>query len=409
MLSGDGWLARVKPRRSTLSAGAARLVAELAGRHGNGRIELTNRGNLQLRGIAEASLRPLAGALVAAGLAGADPGVERRRNLLCPPLLGHDPALDPRLPALIAALEAVQADPALEAIPGKVGLALDGGGVLPTGMSRADILLRAEGEALRLCLDGGTETALCAWEEAAPAVSRLLRRFAGARGLAGPPKRLRELVRREGAAALLRGAGLVPRPALPAPAVAARPGFLPLGPSGESGAFLLGLPLGHVSAPRLAALAGLAERHGDGTLRLTPWRLLAIPGVAAGAAPRLGEAVAAAGGIARREDPLLRIRACPGLRGCASASVDTEADAAALAARGLPRAGLLHLSGCAKGCAHPGPAAVTLVGEAGRYGLRRDGTAREAPERGGLSIAEVADWLLGAQDGDAREAARGAA
>jgi precorrin-3B synthase len=89
--------------------------------------------------------------------------------------------------------------------------------------------------------------------------------------------------------------------------------------------------------------------------------------------------------------------------------VDTEADAAALAARGLPRAGLLHLSGCAKGCAHPGPAAVTLVGEAGRYGLRRDGTAREAPERGGLSIAEVADWLLGAQDGDAREAARGAA
>ncbi|MDT8267566.1 hypothetical protein RQ832_30265, partial [Roseomonas sp. DSM 102946] len=97
------------------------------------------------------------------------------------------------------------------------------------------------------------------------------------------------------------------------------------------------------------------------------------------------------------------IRACPGLRGCASASVDTEADAAALAGRGLPRTGLLHLSGCAKGCAHPGPAAVTLVGEAGCYGLRRDGTAREAPERRGLSIAEVTDWLLGAQDRAARE------
>ncbi|MDT8267262.1 precorrin-3B synthase, partial [Roseomonas sp. DSM 102946] len=107
---------------------------------------------------------------------------ERRRNLLCPPLLGHDPALDPRLSALAAALEAVQADPALEAIPGKIGLALDGGGALPPGMSRADILLRAEGEALRLWLDGGAETALCPWEEAAPAVSRLLRRFAGACG-----------------------------------------------------------------------------------------------------------------------------------------------------------------------------------------------------------------------------------
>ncbi|MDT8278280.1 precorrin-3B synthase [Roseomonas mucosa] len=407
MRSGDGWLARVKPRRSTLSAGAARLVAELAGRHGNGRIELTNRGNLQLRGIAEAGLPPLAGALVAAGLAEADPGVERRRNLLCPPLLGHDPALDPRLSALAAALEAVQADPALEAIPGKIGLALDGGGALPPGMSRADILLRAEGEALRLWLDGGAETALCPWEEAAPAVSRLLRRFAGACGSAVPPKRLRDLVRRDGAAALLREVGLAPLPAVPAPAAAARPGFLPLGPSGEAGAFLLGLPLGHVGAAGLAALAGLAERHGDGTLRLTPWRLLAIPGVAAGGAPALAGAIAAAGGIARHEDPLLRIRACPGLRGCASASVDTEADAAALAGRGLPRTGLLHLSGCAKGCAHPGPAAVTLVGEAGCYGLRRDGTAREAPERRGLSIAEVTDWLLGAQDRAAREAAQG--
>ncbi|UPG71222.1 precorrin-3B synthase [Roseomonas gilardii subsp. gilardii] len=413
MRSGDGWLVRVKPRRAILTAGAARLVAGLAERHGNGRIELTNRGNLQLRGIAEAGLAPLAGALAGAGLADADPGVERRRNLLCPPLLGHDPALDPRLPGLIAALEAVQADPALEALPGKFGLALDGGGVLPLDASRADILLRAEGEALRLCLDGGADTALCPWGEAAPAIARLLRRFAAACGGAGAPKRLRELVRREGAAALLREAGLVPRTAPPAPAAGARPGFLPLAPGrgAARGAFLLGLPLGHLTAPRLAALAGLAERHGDATLRLTPWRLLVIPGVAARDASHLAGAVARAGGIADAGDPLLRIRACPGLRGCASASVDTEADAAALttllAGRGLPRAGLLHLSGCAKGCAHPGPAAVTLVGEAGGYGIRRDATAREAPERRGLSIAEVADWLLGAQDGAAPGAAQG--
>ena len=169
------------------------------------------------------------------------------------------------------------------------------------------------------------------------------------------------------------------------------------------GAFLLGLPLGRLGAAQLAALGGIAERFGDGTLRLTPWRLLVIPGVLARDASRLAGAVAAAGGIADAGDPLLRIRACPGLRGCANAGVDTEADAATLAARGLPRAGLLHLSGCAKGCAHPGPAAVTLVGEApggevGCYGIRRDATAREAPERRGLSIGEVADWLLGAQD-----------
>ena len=78
MRSGDGWLARVKPGRATLTAGAARLVAALAAGHGNGRIELTNRGNLQLRGIAEAGLRPLADALVGAGLADPDPGRAQR-------------------------------------------------------------------------------------------------------------------------------------------------------------------------------------------------------------------------------------------------------------------------------------------------------------------------------------------
>lgn len=407
MRSGDGWLARVKPGRATLAAGAVRLVAALAARHGNGRIELTNRGNLQLRGIAEAGLRPLADALVGAGLADPEPGVERRRNLVCPPLLGHDPALDPRLPTLIAALEGALADPALEAVPGKFGLALDGGGALPLDASRADILLRAEGGALRVLLDGAVETALCSWEEAVPAVSRLLRRFAAARGRVPEgveePRRLRDLVRREGGAALLREAGLLPGAAGADPGSAARPGFLPTASDGRMGAFLLGLPLGRLGAAQLAALGGIAERFGDGTLRLTPWRLLVIPGVLARDASRLAGAVAAAGGIADAGDPLLRIRACPGLRGCASAGVDTEADAATLAARGLPRAGLLHLSGCAKGCAHPGPAAVTLVGEApggevGCYGIRRDATAREAPERRGLSIGEVADWLLGAQD-----------
>ncbi|RWF68806.1 MAG: precorrin-3B synthase, partial [Mesorhizobium sp.] len=39
----------------------------------------------------------------------------------------------------------------------------------------------------------------------------------------------------------------------------------------------------------------------------------------------------------------------------------------------------LHISGCAKGCAHPGPAALTLVGGENGAGLVVDGTAKALP------------------------------
>jgi precorrin-3B synthase len=39
------------------------------------------------------------------------------------------------------------------------------------------------------------------------------------------------------------------------------------------------------------------------------------------------------------------------------------------------------VSGCAKGCARSAPADLTLVGEGGRYGVIRNGTARDPIER----------------------------
>ena len=83
--------------------------------------------------------------------------------------------------------------------------------------------------------------------------------------------------------------------------------------------------------------------------------------------------------IVDENDPLLRVDACPGAPACRSASVDTRATARGLAASGL--AGTLHVSGCAKGCARSMAADLTLVGEAGRYGVIRNGTTRDAIER----------------------------
>jgi precorrin-3B synthase len=166
-----------------------------------------------------------------------------------------------------------------------------------------------------------------------------------------------------------------------------RLGFHPYG-DGAEGAVLLAPAFGQLQAPQLAALADLAERWGDGSLRPTPWKSLAIAGVARRDERFLRDQAHQIRIIADPEDSRLGIVTCIGAPACGRASVDTHAAASALAASRRADDPLLHLSGCAKGCAHPGPAAVTLVGESGRFAFVRNGRPGDAPVARGLTLAE---------------------
>ena len=101
MPSGDGLLVRVKPPGGRLPAAALRAIADGAERHGNGIIELTSRGNLQIRGLTAVSAPRFAAAMVQAGLAHPDPARESRRNVI---------TLPPGDDALAAAIEETLAD-----------------------------------------------------------------------------------------------------------------------------------------------------------------------------------------------------------------------------------------------------------------------------------------------------------
>jgi len=103
MPSGDGLLVRVKPPGGRLPAAALRAIADGAIRYGNGAIDLTSRGNLQIRGLSAGSAPSFAEAMVAAGLADADPERERRRNVI---------AVPPYDDGAMAAVEAVLAETA---------------------------------------------------------------------------------------------------------------------------------------------------------------------------------------------------------------------------------------------------------------------------------------------------------
>ncbi len=130
-------------------------------------------------------------------------------------------------------------------------------------------------------------------------------------------------------------------------------------------------PFGRLEAMQLRALVDLAVRAGASEIRLSPWRALYIDASV--------EIPSELGLIVDENDPLLRIDACPGAPACRSATVDTRHTARRLAAAGF--AGTVHVSGCAKGCARSAPADLTLVGEGGRYGVVRNGTARDPVER----------------------------
>jgi precorrin-3B synthase len=392
MQSGDGWLVRVKPSAATLSAGAARLIAAGARRHGNGHIDLTSRANLQVRGLSPRSAELFADTIVAAGLASANPAHEAIRNVMASPLGADDPAASFDAHALAREIEAVLgADTALAALPDKFGVAVDSGGVLPLAGVTADISVQAQAGTLFVRLDGG---ALAAPSSPAKLVETVRALALAALHLAWerrePARRIRALIGDVGEEAIFAAASLAPVSA-PQPSMPAKQavGFVPY-PGTNQGAFGAGLPFGRIEAETLEGLAALSERFADTTLRTTPWRALMLAGVNASDAEELGRDVAALGLIADASDPRLRIYACVGAPACRSASVDARGGASRIAASFSAIGGeILHISGCAKSCAHRGPASVTLVGRDGRYDLVRNGGAGDRPSLTGLSIDDA--------------------
>jgi precorrin-3B synthase len=92
--------------------------------------------------------------------------------------------------------------------------------------------------------------------------------------------------------------------------------------------------------------------------------------------------------ILRADDPWLRVVACSGAPACLQAQASVRALAARLAPQ-VPEGRLLHVSGCAKGCAHPGLADLTLVATGTGFGLIRGGTAQDAPALQGLTAETI--------------------
>jgi precorrin-3B synthase len=140
MPTGDGLLVRVRISAGRLSLDQAEALASCARDCSNGTIEVSSRGNLQLRGVVEAKLNELQARLAAERLVDADPATERVRNIVASPLSDVDPQAFLDVTPIAASLEARLAiDENLRALPGKFGFVIDAGGRWPLGDVEADV------------------------------------------------------------------------------------------------------------------------------------------------------------------------------------------------------------------------------------------------------------------------------
>jgi precorrin-3B synthase len=150
-----------------------------------------------------------------------------------------------------------------------------------------------------------------------------------------------------------------------------------------------GLPFGRISSRNLRHLVEEAAAFGAIELRLTPWRAVLVP---CSSTVDLAKALPPDAFILDPSDPRRRVAACVGAPACQCATTNVREDASRLAPL-VPQTQFLHLSGCAKGCAHPRSASITLVGNNGCYDLIRDGMPPDSPVREGLTLDEAAAYL----------------
>ncbi|MEL7543867.1 MAG: precorrin-3B synthase [Pseudomonadota bacterium] len=370
-LTRDGALARIRVPGGSLTAAQMRAIASLASDEGNGRIDLTNRANLQVRGLSEHRAPAIATRLADAGLLCADPVADRLRNITASPLSGLDTTALLDVRQMIPAIEdTVCSFPHRHALSVKFAVVLGDGGRAPMTTVAHDLAFYAEpgpdAPQMRLWLAGRETQVAVAAADVSTTVARALELMAE-RGASRIRELIANLPHAECADAI---AGPHAFHCQPHEATEARP-WLPLGTITDARAIVAGVPLAQFSPEQLSGLADILDTYGTGALRLTPWQSVVVP-LAADAAPANAEAAL---GIAAFETrcPPVHVVACAGASGCLRTTMDTKRDAAALrkhfaacpapVVRSDRTVPIVHLSGCARSCAMTTPADVLALAQ----------------------------------------------
>ncbi|MBE7185690.1 MAG: precorrin-3B synthase [Methylobacterium mesophilicum] len=366
MRTGDGLLVRLQAEKGSYTPAQMIGLAEAAARHGNGIIEITTRGSLQIRGLTEASAEALAVDVNKLALVPRR-GVPVETN----PLAGLDPdeVADPR-PLTEELRHAMRERDWAPRLGPKVAVVVDGGGRVGLGALLADLRLTATAAGWRVSVGGTAETETviavlpeaAAYERGIDVLQAIAARGRDARG--------RDLIR-DGVLPTQLGEGSSRAAPNRHPAIgrfSLKTGNLALGVSPM---------LGEIDAKALARFAGEAAAHGAAELRPAPCYAMLALHLDEAASCALAACAADLGLILDPFDPRLRVSACAGAPACASGHLATRPLAREIAASLACGSAEAHVSGCEKRCAEP------------RVAVRAVGTAEGVSVNGGVPVAKT--------------------
>ncbi len=350
----DGALARIRVPGGMIEPRQLEALAHAATRFGSPAMELTSRGNIQIRGIGDDhAVSAVADALAAAGLLPSSTH-ERVRNIVASPLTGRlGGSADVR--QWVHRLDiAIQAEPALAGLPGRFWFSIDDGRGDVSGLG-ADVGAHVSGDSVALLLAGRDTGVRVAPTDVVPTLISIARRFVDCRETAW---RIAELAN---PSVLIDDLRRSAEPGATWPPVSRPPvGWL----SQDDGRIALSAapPLGVLRARVAEYLAAI-----DAPMVITPWRSVLVCDLDEGVADASLRVLAPMGLVFDDTSPWLDVSACTGSPGCEHSAADVRADAARAVTQ--PSATHRHFVGCERACGSP-PVGEVLIATGDGYRLR---------------------------------------
>ncbi|PKZ67537.1 precorrin-3B synthase [Gordonia terrae] len=344
----DGALARVRLPGGRIRPDQLEVLARAAADHADGHLELTVRGNLQLRGITD--VEAVADAVVAAGLAPSSTH-DKVRNIELSPLTGRIGGIADARPLAAALDDALRADPAAASLSGRFLFGIDDGrGDIAARRPDACAVIRADTPLAANISIGGVAVGSATGPESI--VSALIAVAAGLGEVSPGAWRVRDLdtdARRRLTDLVASGLD---------PVIDNDPDTTPSAPGEpivgwfdqDDGAVLLGavVELGRLPA-RLAEFIAAVQAP----IVFTPDREILLCDLGEGVAETVVRVLAPMGLIFDAASPWASVSCCVGAPGCASAHAPVRDDLMARVQAGDPVDEREHWVGCARGCGSP--------------------------------------------------------
>ena len=357
----DGLLARLRVPGGRLSAKNLRVIATAANQYGNGTLDLTNRSNLQIRGIKQASSGKIIDELIKADLITTDPVHDRLRNITMDPLTGlvyeiYDCS------DLVKQLDHALSNLSCRArLSPKFSIVLDGGGrsqisQLPhdfafivkqtnEGTITFNVSINNQSTVLHVSPQELVEKAI-EWIEKLCA-------FYPEENM-----RIKKLLKDHDLKTILQV--MEGKPFEDDTLYSLKSKLSPLmglcdQTQANKVAINLSHPTGRLFHFQLIGLAELAQEFGQGEVRLTPWQSIIMPHVDQDHIADIWEKGEALGFLTQEPEQNLQILSCAGSEGCIHGGFETKVKALkirdAFTDMGFPNQVTIHLSACEKGCA----------------------------------------------------------